>query len=85
MDIAARLTSKGQITIPKVVRDALSLNSGDQVLFRVEDHRAIMARTEDFLDLAGSVVVPPGKRGADWEEIRREAWQARGERLKGQT
>jgi AbrB family looped-hinge helix DNA binding protein len=85
MDIAARLTSKGQITIPKVVRDALSLNSGDKVLFRVEEHRAIMARTEDFLDLAGSVAVPPGKRDADWEEIRREAWRARGERLKEQT
>jgi AbrB family looped-hinge helix DNA binding protein len=85
MDIAARLTSKGQITIPKVVRDALSLNSGDKVLFRVEDQRAIMARTEDFLDLAGSVAVPPGKRDADWEEIRHEAWRARGERLKEQT
>jgi len=85
MDIAARVTSKGQITIPKVVREALSLNSGDQVLFRVEHHRAIMARTEDFLDLAGSVAVPPDKSGADWEEIRREAWRARGERLKEQT
>jgi antitoxin PrlF len=56
-----------------------------RVLFRVEDHRAIMARTENFLDLAGSVAVPPSKRGASWEEIRREAWRARGERLKEQT
>ena len=85
MDIAAKLTSKGQITIPKAVRDTLALKSGDQVLFRVEDHRAIMARTEDFLDLAGSVPVPPGKRGASWEEISREAWRARGERLKEQA
>jgi antitoxin PrlF len=85
MDIAAKLTSKGQITIPKIVRDTLALKPGDQVLFRVEDHRAIMARTENFLDLAGSVAVPPSKRGASWEEIRREAWRARGERLKEQT
>ncbi len=85
MDIAAKLTSKGQITIPKIVRDTLALKAGDQVLFRVEDHRAIMARTEDFLDLAGSVAVPPSKRGASWEEIRREAWRARGKRLKEQT
>jgi AbrB family looped-hinge helix DNA binding protein len=77
MDIAAKLTSKGQITIPKIVRDTLALKSGDQVLFRVEDHRAIMARTENFLDLAGSVAVPPGKRGADWEDVRRLAREAR--------
>ena len=77
MDIAAKLTSKGQITVPKAVRDTLSLKPGDQVLFRVEDNRAIIARTKDFLDLAGSVAVPPGKRGRDWDEIRRETWAAR--------
>ncbi|HEY8778111.1 MAG TPA: type II toxin-antitoxin system PrlF family antitoxin, partial [Gaiellaceae bacterium] len=35
MDIAARITSKGQITIPKSVREALKLTEGDQVVFRV--------------------------------------------------
>lgn len=77
MDIAAKLTSKGQLTIPKAVRDALSLKSGDQVLFRVEDSRAIIARTPDFLELAGSVRVPPGKRGASWDEIRGQTRRAR--------
>lgn len=77
MDIAAKLTSKGQITVPKAVRDTLALKPGDQVLFRVEDNRAIIARTEDFLELAGSVPVPPGKRGAKWEDIRRETWAER--------
>jgi AbrB family looped-hinge helix DNA binding protein len=73
MDIAAKLTSKGQITVPKVVRDTLALRPGDRVLFRLEDHRAVLARTEDFLDLAGSVSVPPDKRGADWKDVRRQA------------
>lgn len=77
MDIAAKLTSKGQLTIPKAVRDSLALEPGDQVLFRVEDSRAIMARTKDFLELAGSVEVPPGKAGRDWEGIRRETRVAR--------
>ncbi len=70
MDIVAKLTSKGQITVPKVVRDTLALRPGDRVLFRLEDHRAVLARTEDFLDLAGSVPVPPGKKGADWQQVR---------------
>ena len=81
MDVAAKLTSKGQITVPKAVRDTLELKPGDQVLFRLEGGRAILARTQNFLDLAGSVPVPPGKRGASWEEIRRQARQARGKRL----
>jgi antitoxin PrlF len=75
MDVAARLTSKGQITIPKPVRDALKLDEGDQVVFRViEGERAILARTPDLLELAGSVPVPPEVRGLPWNEIRRRAW-----------
>jgi antitoxin PrlF len=77
MDIAARITSKGQITIPKSVRDALKLTEGDQVVFRViEGERAILARTPDLLELAGTVSVPADVRGLPWEEIRRRAWAA---------
>jgi AbrB family looped-hinge helix DNA binding protein len=77
MDVVARLTSKGQITIPKPVRDALELKEGDQVVFRVlEGGQAILARTPDLLDLAGSVPVPAKLRGVSWEEIRRRAWAA---------
>ena len=45
MDTSARITSKGQITIPKSVRDALELHEGDEVLFRVERSRAVIAKT----------------------------------------
>ncbi|MYJ43073.1 MAG: AbrB/MazE/SpoVT family DNA-binding domain-containing protein, partial [Acidimicrobiaceae bacterium] len=48
MDVSARVTSKGQVTIPKAVRDALALETGDRVVFRVEQHRAIIARTPDL-------------------------------------
>ena len=75
MDIAARITSKGQITIPKPVREALKLAEGDRVVFRViEGERAILARTPDLLELAGSVSVPFEVRGLPWPEIRRRAW-----------
>lgn len=77
MDIAAKLSSKGQITVPKPVREILKLRPGDRVLFRVERDHAILARTEDFLDLAGTVAVPPGKKGASWEQVRRQTRRAR--------
>jgi AbrB family looped-hinge helix DNA binding protein len=69
MDVAATMTSKGQITVPKAVRDALGLSEGDQVYFRVEGDRAFLARTPDFLTLAGTFAVPPARRGAAWSDI----------------
>ena len=69
MDTSARITSKGQVTIPKSVRDALELDTGDELLFRVEDSRAVIAKTPSFLALAGSVPVPAGKRGTPWDEV----------------
>ncbi len=71
MDVTAQLSSKGQLTVPKAVREALGLAEGDQVVFRVEGRRAVLARTASLLDLAGSVPVPAEKRGARWQDVRR--------------
>ncbi len=80
MEVAATVTSKGQVTIPKSVRDALGLAAGDRVVFRVEGQRATLARTRELLDLAGSVSVPAAKRGASWDEVRRVARASRATR-----
>jgi antitoxin PrlF len=77
VDARAKMTSKGQVTIPKSVREALELNEGDEVLFRVERSRALMAKTPSFLALAGAVEVPAEKRGTPWDEVLR---RTRGDR-----
>jgi len=69
LDAAARVSSKGQVTVPKVVRDALGITEGDEVVFRVEGDRAILARTPAFLDLAGSIRVPAAKRNVAWDDV----------------
>ncbi len=69
MDAAARVSSKGQVTVPKAVRVALGIVEGDEVVFRVEGNRAVLARTAGFLDLAGSIPVPAGKRNVAWDEV----------------
>ncbi len=79
MDSSARLTSKGQVTIPKPVREALELHEGDEIIFRVERERAIVAKTPDFLAMAGSVATPATKRGTPWDEVLARTRRARAE------
>ena len=53
----ATLTSKGQVTIPKDVRDRLRLRSGDRLEFTVEDDGTVRVRRRsvDVLDVVGIV------------------------------
>ncbi len=55
----ATITSKGQVTIPKDVRDALHLQPGDRVSFVVRDDAVVEMRAEivDVRDLVGILKV----------------------------
>ncbi|MHB8574123.1 MAG: AbrB/MazE/SpoVT family DNA-binding domain-containing protein [Dehalococcoidia bacterium] len=62
---SARITSKGQVTIPKRVREALGLRAGDKLIFLVEKGGAyvhpVHRRTADELYGSLSSDVPyPG-------------------------
>ena len=71
MDAAAKVTSKGQVTVPKAVREALGIKEVTKSSSLVEGNRAVVARTPDFLDLAGSIRVPAAKRNVAWDEVLR--------------
>lgn len=43
----ATITSKGQITLPKPIRQALGVDSGGKVEFEFADDRVIVTRVED--------------------------------------
>jgi AbrB family looped-hinge helix DNA binding protein len=51
----ATLTSKGQITLPKAIRDRLRLGTGDRVDFIVKDDGTVVLRpaTVDVRELKG--------------------------------
>jgi antitoxin PrlF len=54
------LTSKGQVTVPREIRDRLGLESGDKLRFTLlSDGTVIMrAKTRRLIDLAGSLTRP---------------------------
>jgi len=48
------LTSKGQTTIPKEIRDELGLKAGDQLMYRVDKGRIVITpKTGSIRDLIG--------------------------------
>lgn len=44
----SKISSKGQVTIPKKVREALGLRTGDRVGYEIEDQSVRIVRIEPF-------------------------------------
>jgi AbrB family looped-hinge helix DNA binding protein len=63
MRLISRITSKGQITIPKAVRVALGLQDGDLVAFALGDEQATLRKIAQQADAA-----PGGAVGTDLTE-----------------
>jgi AbrB family looped-hinge helix DNA binding protein len=65
----AKMTSKGQITLPKEIRTKLGLRQGDRVRFVIEDDGRVrlMPAKRDISELVG--IVPAPKRSISLEEM----------------
>lgn len=46
--LTSRLSAKGQVTIPKEVREELDLGPGDLVAYEIRDGVAVLRRVEPF-------------------------------------
>ncbi len=53
MTVTAKITSKGQITLPKKVRDILHLREGGVVVFEQEKDTFVIRPSESLLDYKG--------------------------------
>jgi antitoxin PrlF len=42
--IHSRITSKAQVTLPRAVRKALGLKSGDDIIWEIDGDRAVVTR-----------------------------------------
>lgn len=70
--LRATLTSKGQLTVPKDVRERLGLKSGDRVVFEFEEDsvRLKVESRKSLRELKGSL---PATREYGGKEAEREA------------
>ena len=59
----ATITSKGQITLPKAVRDRLNLKAGDKLDFLLDDNGnlQVFPVTAQVTELKGMVPKPTGR------------------------
>lgn len=66
----ATMTSKGQITVPKEIRDDLNLVAGSKVMFvrLLSGEYRMIARTGRIQDLAG-MLYDPGRPSASIEQM----------------
>jgi len=80
----ARVTSKGQVTIPADVRRALKIDQGDDLVFEVTSERSVQLKVlkrQRLSELYGSLPATrpfPGK-----EEIREALGHELGKKLRG--
>ena len=66
----ATITTKGQITIPKSVRDSLKLHSGDKIEFIVTDKmEAVMRPISKKVDEVFGRLNRPGMKAVSVEEM----------------
>ena len=78
----ATITSKGQVTVPADVREALNVGAGDQLRFEPAgpDHINVRVLRRPTVDeVAGQL--RKGARGDDLQVLRRDAYRQRGKVL----
>lgn len=73
----ASVTSKGQVTIPKEIRELLGIIEGDKVLFMIEEDRVVVRKVSSE---KLSVILARQKQwpedGLDFQRRLREEWRS---------
>jgi antitoxin PrlF len=62
--MTSKITSKGQVTIPKEIRDKLGIRAGDSLLYEVEGNSVRVRKAKPF-DLAWHRAIAPTV--AEWD------------------
>lgn len=67
----AKVSTRGQVAVPKEVREKLSIKEGDTILFEEREGEVFIRKVKNFFDLEGSL--PPLRLTV--EEMREKAME----------
>jgi AbrB family looped-hinge helix DNA binding protein len=80
--LESTITRKGQVTIPKAIRDRLGVKEGEKVFFVMRGEEVVLKVVKGtILDLRGSV--RPSEHPEDFEKIRRSVKQTVAKKVVG--
>lgn len=80
--LKSMITRKGQVTIPKAIRDHLGVKEGEKVSFVMRAEEVVLKVIKGkILDLRGSV--QPSAHPEDFEKIRQSVRQAVAKKVAG--
>lgn len=71
-----KITRKGQVTIPKEIREKLALKESDILWVSEKNNMIVMEKIKPFLELKGSVKVPDEVKNLSWKEIEKKVHQS---------
>ena len=78
--LESTITRKGQVTIPKAIRDRLGVKEGEKVLFVMRGEEVVLKVVKGtILDLRGSV--QPSAHSEDFDKIRQSVRQSVAKRV----
>lgn len=86
LEATSAVTSKGQTTIPKEMRDALGIKEGTPLRWKLEDGvLTVRAKTKRLEDFAGMLGPPPNGRHVTVEEMHEAVLDEAAERFGRKT
>jgi len=80
----SKLTSKGQTTIPKEIRDALGLKPGDRIRFVLEDdNRVVLSVPKRTIEDLAGMFYDPNREPVSIEQMNEDMKQAVADHVMG--
>ena len=77
------ITSKGQTTLPALIRRALQLKTGDRIVYEIQGDSVVIRPQPGVMAVFGALKPPAGKSGVPFKEARAKAcegWAAKASR-----
>ncbi len=54
----AKISTRGQLAVPKAIREKLNIKEGDTVFFEEKHGKVYIRKVKNFLDLEGTLPLP---------------------------